>query len=48
MRESFRIVTNPILRDERIERRIIEKNREDLLLKLLLAGAVLILVAVIY
>lgn len=48
MRENIRIVTNPVLRDERIERRIIEMNRTRMLYGLLLAGAVLILVAIIW
>ena len=48
MREPVRIVTNPLLRDERTERMIQELNRERVLYMMMLAGAVLLLVAILW
>jgi len=46
MNEHFKIVTNTILRDERIERRIQEMARERVIYIMILAGAGLVLFAV--
>jgi len=44
----FKIVTNQILRDSRIERRIIEMNRERMLYLMLVIGAILLLLALLW
>jgi len=41
------IVTNKVVRDPRTERRIIEYNREVLILGIILAGAILTIVALV-
>jgi hypothetical protein len=41
------IVTNKVIRDPRTERRIIEYNREVLILGIILAGAVLTIIALV-
>lgn len=48
MREAVRIVTNPILRDERTERFIQEQNRERLLYVMLLVGAICLLLGILW
>lgn len=48
MREFIRIVPNPILRDPRTEQRILEYNRDRFLYQLMLAGSVLMLVAIVW
>jgi hypothetical protein len=45
---KFNIVTDTIVRDARMERRIIEQNRDRLLYAILLLGSVLMLMAVLY
>lgn len=46
--EPVRIVTNPILRDERTERRIMEFYRMRTYYGLLVAGAVMLLIALMW
>lgn len=46
MKEFFHIVRPRYVRDERMERNLIEHNREQLLYGMLVAGAVLMLVAI--
>ena len=41
------IVTNKVVRDPRTERRIIEYNREVLILGIILAGAILTIIALV-
>lgn len=41
------ILTNKVIRDPRTERRIIEYNREVLILGVILAGAVLSIIALV-
>lgn len=48
MKERFKIITGVTVRDPRLERRIIEYNREKVLYGIILAGAVMILLAVLY
>lgn len=48
MRENVKIVTNRILRDERIERRIVEANRERFLYALLVVGGILLLLGLLW
>jgi hypothetical protein len=48
VREHLKIITNRILRDERIERRIIEENRERIFYTMILIGGVLVLIAMLY
>ena len=43
-----RIVTNRILRDESIERRIIEQNRERLMYVMMLAGGIMLVIALLW
>ena len=45
---TFKIVTDNIVRDPRIERRIIEYNRDRVLYVLLLSGSVLMFVSMIW
>jgi hypothetical protein len=47
MREHLQIVLNPALRDARIERRVQELNREKAAYGLMLAGAVLLIIALL-
>ena len=44
----FKIVTNEILRDTRTERRIIEMNRERMMYMMLVIGAILLLLALLW
>lgn len=48
MRERFRILQSPVLRDPRTERYIIESAREMMFMYVLLVGCVLVLWAVIF
>ena len=49
MRENIRIVTNPFpLQDDAMEHRLIEHHRETLLHGMLLAGGILIMVAILW
>lgn len=48
MREQFTIKTDTIVRNPRLERRIIEYNRESAAYMMLLIGAILVLIAVMY
>jgi hypothetical protein len=48
MRERFRILQSPVLRDPRTERYIIEAEREMMFMYVLLAGCALLLWAVIF
>jgi predicted nucleic acid-binding Zn ribbon protein len=48
VRENVQIITGNYVRDESIERRIIEHNRERMASVMLLFGAVLLLLAVMY
>ena len=48
MREAFIIARSSLVRDERLERRIIEYNRERLALSMVLAGSALLLFAILY
>lgn len=48
MRENFKIVTNQFLRDSRLERRIVEYNRERIAMMMILAGCVLLVVGIIW
>ena len=47
MRERFRILQSPVLRDPRTERYIIESEREMMFMYLLMAGCALVLWAVV-
>ena len=42
---TFKIVTNKLLRDTAVERRLIETNRENIMYMMLAAGGVLMLYA---
>lgn len=48
MREGVIIVPHKVLRDRRIERQIIEYHRQLLLYGMMLAGAFLVLIAVVW
>lgn len=48
VRERFKIVTGVVVRDPRLERRLIEYNREKVLYGLILAGSVMVLLAILY
>jgi uncharacterized integral membrane protein len=48
MKENVKIITNEILRDSRTERRIIEMNRERFIYMILLVGAILLLLALLW
>ena len=48
MKENFKIVPSPFLRDVKTERRIIDYNRERLALYLILVGAVMMIIAIIW
>lgn len=48
MKERFKIVTGVVVRDPRLERRLIEYNREKVLYGLILAGSVMVLLAILY
>lgn len=48
MREGVIIIPHKSLRDRRLERMVIEHNREMLLYGMILAGAVLLLIAVMW
>ena len=49
MREHLKIVTNPFpTRNEGMERRLVEYHRETLLNGMLIAGSILILVAIMW
>jgi hypothetical protein len=45
MREHFKIITNRILRNEEIERQVMEYNRMRVVLVVMLVGSILVLVA---
>lgn len=47
-RSDFQIVTNTLVRDPRIERQMIELRREQVLYALMLAGAILIFIGVVW
>ena len=46
--EPVRIVTNPILRNERIERRVMEIQRDKIFYAVMLIGAILILISLMW
>jgi len=48
MKERFKIITGVTVRDPRLERRLIEYNREKVLYGLILAGSVMVLLAILY
>jgi len=48
MKEHLKIVQTDILRDSRLERRVIEYNREMLLYLMTIAGSAMILFAFIW
>jgi len=48
MRENFKILKAPLLRDPRTERRIIELNRERFIYILLVTGAILVLFGIVW
>lgn len=48
MKERFRIVTNKMLRDSGVERRIIEYNRERDALLMMIVGAVIVFISMIW
>jgi len=48
MREYVKIVPGKFIRDERTERRIIEMNRDQLIYGLILAGAVLLFLSMVW
>lgn len=48
MREHFKIITNNIVRNERLEQRILEYNQNAVFYSLLLAGLVLLLIAIVW
>ena len=47
MREKFRIVPTPMLRNERLERRVVEYNREQIFYIILVVGGVMVLIATV-
>lgn len=48
MREHFKIITNNVIRDPSTERKIIELNQERVMFGFMLAGAILLLVAILW
>lgn len=48
MREHIKIITASVLRDPRTEQRILEYNRDRFLFQLMLVGAFLILLAIVW
>jgi hypothetical protein len=48
VKEHFIIAKTPVVRDERLERRIIEYNRERMAYIMLIAGSALLLLAILY
>ena len=47
MRERIRILPAKFLRDQRLERRIVEYNRENVFAMILVVGGLLVLLAVV-
>lgn len=47
LREPVQIIINPALRDARIERRVQELNRQKVAYGLMLAGAILLIMALL-
>jgi len=47
MREKFRIVPTPMLRNERLERRVVEYNREQIFYIMMVIGGVLLFIATV-
>ena len=45
---TFKIITDSIVRDPRLERRIIEYNRDRTLYILLFAGAILVMLGILW
>ena len=48
MKESMKIITGNMVRDPRVERRIIEYNREKFLIGGMVIGGILIMLALMY